>query len=154
TCGQLAQLRDRSRRRPWVGIVALRQSFAGQTDRRTIERRLAATVLVARGRDRARSADRHSGCVCALGAVALRTPCLKEVGMAKLVFGMNQSLDGYVDHMAMGPPSPALFRQFIEDARAQEGSVYGRQVYELMRYWEDDHPDWDAERQAFAAAWR
>ena len=24
----------------------------------------------------------------------------KESGMAKLVFGMNQSLDGYVDHMA------------------------------------------------------
>ena len=29
--------------------------------------------------------------------------------MAKLVFGMNQSLDGYVDHMAFAP-SPVLFR--------------------------------------------
>jgi len=33
--------------------------------------------------------------------------------MAKLVFGMNQSLDGYVDHMAFAP-SPTLFRHFIE----------------------------------------
>jgi hypothetical protein len=33
--------------------------------------------------------------------------------MAKLAFGMNQSLDGYVDHMAFSP-SPALFRHFIE----------------------------------------
>ena len=32
--------------------------------------------------------------------------------MAKLVFGMNQSLDGYVDHTAFAP-SPTLFRHFI-----------------------------------------
>jgi hypothetical protein len=64
--------------------------------------------------------------------------------MAKLVFGMNQSLDGYVDHMAFAP-SPTLFRHFIEEARAQAGSVYGRQIYELMRYWDDDHPEWDAD---------
>ncbi len=73
--------------------------------------------------------------------------------MAKLVFGMNQSLDGYVDHMRFSP-SPALFRHFIEEAKAQAGSLYGRKVYELMRYWDDDQPDWGADEQAFAAAWR
>ena len=73
--------------------------------------------------------------------------------MARLVFGMNQSLDGYVDHMAFGP-SPTLFRPFIEEAEGQAGSVYGRQMYEIMRYWDDDHPEWNADRQAFAAAWR
>lgn len=73
--------------------------------------------------------------------------------MAKLVFGMNQSLDGYVDHMAFGP-SPRLFRHFIEEAEQQTGSVYGREIYEIMRYWDDDHPEWDAPRHAFAAAWR
>jgi dihydrofolate reductase len=73
--------------------------------------------------------------------------------MAKLVFGMNQSLDGYVDHLSFGP-SPTLFRHFVEEARQQAGSVYGRQVYELMRYWDDDHPEWDADKRAFAAAWR
>ena len=73
--------------------------------------------------------------------------------MAKLVFGMNQSLDGYVDHMAFAP-SPTLFRHFIEEAQGQAGSVYGRQMYEVMRYWDDDHPEWDAEEHAFAMAWR
>ena len=60
--------------------------------------------------------------------------------MARLVFGMNQSLDGYVDHMAFAP-SPTLFRHFIEEAQGQAGSVYGRQMYEVMRYWDDDHPE-------------
>jgi dihydrofolate reductase len=73
--------------------------------------------------------------------------------MATLVFGMNVSLDGYVDHTAFGP-SPALFRHFIEQAETQAGSVYGRAMYEVMRYWDDDHPDWGAEERAFAAAWR
>src|SRR5262245_16677938 len=73
--------------------------------------------------------------------------------MAKLVFGMNQSLDGYVDHTAFGP-GPTLFRHFIEQAEGQAGSVYGRKMYEVMRYWDDDHPEWDAELRAFAAAWR
>jgi len=49
--------------------------------------------------------------------------------MAKLVFGMNQSLDSCVDHMAFAP-SPTLFRHFIEEAQRQVGSVYGCQVYE------------------------
>ena len=73
--------------------------------------------------------------------------------MAQLVFGMNQSLDGYVDHIAFSP-SPALFRHFIEQARNQAGSVYGRCLYEVMRYWDDDHPEWDAEEREFATAWR
>lgn len=73
--------------------------------------------------------------------------------MARLVFGMNQSLDGYVDHMSFAP-DPTLFRHFIDQARAQAGSVYGRRMYEIMRYWDDDHPEWDAARQDFAAAWR
>ncbi|WP_326541019.1 dihydrofolate reductase family protein [Pseudorhodoferax sp.] len=73
--------------------------------------------------------------------------------MATLVFGMNQSLDGYVDHMAFGP-SPVLFRHFVEQAEEQAGSIYGRQMYEIMRYWDDEHPEWDTARQAFAAAWR
>ena len=77
----------------------------------------------------------------------------KESDMAKLVFGMNQSLDGYVDHMAFAP-SPTLFRHFIDEAQRQAGSIYGRQMYEVMRYWDDDHPEWDAAERAFAAAWR
>jgi len=70
--------------------------------------------------------------------------------MAKLVFGMNQSLDGYVDHMAFAP-DPALFRHFIEQVRDAAGSVYGRRLYEVMRYWDEEHPEWDAAERAFAA---
>lgn len=73
--------------------------------------------------------------------------------MAKLVFGMNQSLDGYVDHMAFAP-GPTLFRHFVEEAQGQAGSVYGRQMYEIMRYWDEDQPEWSADERAFAAAWR
>jgi dihydrofolate reductase len=73
--------------------------------------------------------------------------------VAKLVFGMNQSLDGYVDHTKFAP-GPTLFRHFIKEAQGQAGSVYGRQMYEIMRYWDDDQPGWGADEYAFAAAWR
>ena len=77
----------------------------------------------------------------------------KEVDVARLVFGMNQSLDGYIDLTGL-PPNPTLFRHFIEEAQGQGGSVYGRRMYEAMCYWGDDHPEWDAEQHIFAAAWR
>jgi dihydrofolate reductase len=73
--------------------------------------------------------------------------------MAKLVFGMNLSLDGYVDHQAFAPDA-ALFRHWIEHVSALAGSVYGRRMYETMRYWDEDHPEWTAEQREFAAAWR
>jgi dihydrofolate reductase len=34
------------------------------------------------------------------------------------------------------------------------GSVYGRRMYEIMRYWDDDHPEWTPEQREFASAWR
>ena len=73
--------------------------------------------------------------------------------MAKLVFGMNQSLDGYVDHEKFAP-GPKLFRHWIEHVRDLAGSVYGRRMYEIMRYFDEDHPEWTTEHQAFAATWR
>jgi dihydrofolate reductase len=73
--------------------------------------------------------------------------------MAKLAFGMNLSLDGYVDHEKM-PTNPTLFRHWIEQVRGVAGSVYGRRMYEIMRYWDDDDPAWDADLRAFADAWR
>jgi dihydrofolate reductase len=73
--------------------------------------------------------------------------------MAKLVYGLNQSLDGYVDHQEFRP-NLALFRHFIEHVRDLTGIVYGRRMYEVMRYWDEDHADWVAEEHDFAAAWR
>lgn len=74
--------------------------------------------------------------------------------MAKLVYGLNQSLDGYVDHMKLGPPAPAAFQHFIELVRGATCFIYGRRMYEIMRYWDEDFPDWDAEDREFAAAWQ
>jgi dihydrofolate reductase len=73
--------------------------------------------------------------------------------MAKLVFGMNQSVDGYVDHMEFAP-GPGLFHHFIQQLRGLTGSVNGRRMYEVMRVWDEDRPEWDAEFRDFAAAWR
>jgi len=73
--------------------------------------------------------------------------------MAKLVFGLNQSLDGYVDHSEFSP-SPALFHHFIEQVRGLAGLVYGRRTYEIMRYWDDDRNVRSTEEHNFAAAWR
>lgn len=73
--------------------------------------------------------------------------------MAKLFFGMNQSLDGYVDHDAFAPDD-VLFRYFIEQTRGLAGSLYGRRLYEIMSYWDEDRPEWSADHRAFAEAWR
>ncbi|MGH9488327.1 MAG: dihydrofolate reductase family protein [Terriglobales bacterium] len=73
--------------------------------------------------------------------------------MAKLVYGMNQSLDGYIDHPKFAP-GPLVFRHFVEHVRDLTGIVYGRGMYEVMRYWDEDLPDWDANERDFAAAWR
>lgn len=71
---------------------------------------------------------------------------------------MNVSLDGVVDHDAFAP-DPALFDYFIEQTRRAAGSIYGRGLYEVMRYWDGD--DWDQDDpaqgpalRAFAEAWR
>lgn len=72
--------------------------------------------------------------------------------MAKLVFSMNQSLDGYVDHDRM-MPSPVLFRHFVDHVAGLAGSLYGRRMYEIMRVWDDD-AGWDEEEMRFAHAWR
>jgi dihydrofolate reductase len=74
--------------------------------------------------------------------------------MAKLVYGLSQSLDGYVDHMKLGPPVPAASGHFLEMVRGTTGHIYGRRMYEIMRYWDEDLPDWDADDRAFAVAWR
>ena len=74
--------------------------------------------------------------------------------MAKFVFELNQSLDGYVDHEAFGPPDPALFRHFTEQVRGAAGMVYGRRMYEVMRYWDENAAEWGADEREYAAVWR
>jgi dihydrofolate reductase len=77
--------------------------------------------------------------------------------MAKLVFGMNMSLDGYVDYDKFAP-DPVLFRYFIGYTRNSAGAIYGPRLYELMSYWDGDGWKQDGRAQddlrAFAEAWR
>lgn len=79
--------------------------------------------------------------------------------MAKFVFEMNVSLDGYTDHEALGPPDAVLFKYFIELTRNTAGAIYGRGLYEVMRYWDGDtwsqnDPAVGDDLRAFAEAWR
>jgi len=73
--------------------------------------------------------------------------------MAKIVFGMNVSLDGYVDHEHFAP-DPVLFDHWIDHVRELAGSIYGRRMYEIMRYWDEEDPEWGDAERAFATAWR
>ena len=73
--------------------------------------------------------------------------------MAKLTYGLNQSLDGYVDHTKF-EPTLDLFRHFIEHVRGLAGLLYGRRLYEIMRYWDEDQTGWEAAEHEYAAAWR
>ncbi|MET3900261.1 dihydrofolate reductase [Devosia sp. UYZn731] len=78
--------------------------------------------------------------------------------MAKIVFGMMQSLDGYVSGKEGGPglpmPGEVLHRHFNDHVRQLTGCLYGRRIYELMRYWDEDQPGQDEVGRDFAAAWR
>src|SRR6185437_7220328 len=105
----------------------------------------------------ARPATRRTACLHFASAQSLASypeDIGGKVPMAKLVFELNQSLDGYVDHQAFGPPDPALFRHFTERVRGLTGMLYGRGMYEVMRYWDEDLPDWDADEREYAAVWR
>ena len=100
-----------------------------------------------------RRADRVRACFCAAAAQAfLKIP--EETFHGEAVFELNQSLDGYLDHQAFGPPDPALFRHFTEQVRGLAGMLYGRGMYEVMRYWDEDSPDWGADEREYVAVWR
>jgi len=62
---------------------------------------------------------------------------------------MMQSLDGYVDdaagRLALPPPDPALFRHFTDHVRGLADALYGRRIYEVMRVWDEDHSEWNAD---------
>lgn len=78
--------------------------------------------------------------------------------MAKFIFAMMQSLDGYIGGVPGGPelppPGPALHRHFNDLVRGSAGMLYGRLMYEVMRYWDEDKPGWGEIEHDFAAAWR
>ena len=78
--------------------------------------------------------------------------------MSRLIYGMMQSLDGYIDGLSgtleLGPPGPTVFRHFVDHVQGVTSILYGRRMYEIMRYWDLDKPDWNQHEREFAQAWR
>ena len=75
--------------------------------------------------------------------------------MAKIVFALNQSLDGFVDPTTRHfSPTPCYSVISSTTCAAWRAAVYGRRMYETMRYWDGDHFEWDAAEREYAAAWQ
>ena len=79
--------------------------------------------------------------------------------MGHVIFGMNTSVDGYVSGASGGPedmpgPSDELHQYFNDLQSAAALSMYGRELYSDMHYWDSDDPDWTAVQAEFASIWR
>lgn len=64
--------------------------------------------------------------------------------MAKLIYSMIQSLDGYTEdaqgRFGWGAPEDPEVHSYINDLAASVGTyLYGRRMYETMVYWETAH---------------
>jgi dihydrofolate reductase len=78
--------------------------------------------------------------------------------MRKLIYSMGVSLDGYI----VGPdgkfdwaaPDEELHRFHNEQARAVGMHLYGRRLYETMRFWEDVADDDEPTMVEFAQIWK
>ena len=77
--------------------------------------------------------------------------------MAKLIYGMMQSLDGYIAGLERGPqlpmPGEDLHQYFNDHVRGLDAVIYGRRMYEIMAYWDEEHPGAPPVELDFAAAW-
>jgi dihydrofolate reductase len=80
--------------------------------------------------------------------------------MAKLVYSMITSLDGFISDedgaIEWGAPDPEVFA-FVNDLERDTGTVlYGRRMYETMVYWETHgaSPDDSPVERDFAELWR
>ena len=58
--------------------------------------------------------------------------------MKKVIFAINTTLDGVVDHMKIGPPDQETGEYFVRLTREAGTWLYGRKTYQLMvPYWPD-----------------
>ena len=78
--------------------------------------------------------------------------------MAHLIYSVIASLDGYVADRSgsfdWAEPDEEV-HAFVNDLERPVGThLYGRRMYELMRYWDEDQPGQDEVGRGFAAAWR
>src|ERR671910_3038509 len=79
-------------------------------------------------------------------------------GGAVIVYGMNVSADGYVvdaeGSIDFTEPSEDVFSYWIGVQRAAVLDVYGRALYETMRYWEAPSAEPSDAERAFSDAWQ
>jgi dihydrofolate reductase len=79
---------------------------------------------------------------------------------ARISFGMMLSLDGYIagpeGGHALPTPNEELHAYWNEFQRRSATSIYGRRMYEVMRYWDTalDNPDSTPVERDFATAWQ
>ena len=74
--------------------------------------------------------------------------------MAKLVFGMNQSLDGYVDYDRLGAEPQSCSATSSSRCGTSRQSLRSSPLRDSWRYWDEDQADWDDAERDFAVAWR
>lgn len=80
--------------------------------------------------------------------------------MAQLRYWMNTSLDGCIadaeGSFDWGEPDPELHAFFNEQERSLGTHLYGRRLYELMRFWETapDQPDRPPVQAEYARIWQ
>ncbi len=75
-----------------------------------------------------------------------------------IVYAMSVSTDGYIKDAEGGfdfaVPSDEVFRWWTDFQRRSVLDVYGRAIYEDMRYWENPAADATADHRVFADAWQ
>jgi dihydrofolate reductase len=80
--------------------------------------------------------------------------------MRKLIYSMGVSLDGFIagpdGEIDWSAPDEELHRFHNEQARAIGAELYGRRLYEVMRYWEtaEEQPSAPEYELEFARIWK
>lgn len=77
--------------------------------------------------------------------------------MRTVVHSMTASVDGYVTDPDGGidwsEPDPELHQFHNDRARGMTAQLCGSRLYDVMRYWDDEHPEWDDVARDFAEVW-
>lgn len=87
-------------------------------------------------------------------------PATVCVGMARLIYSAITSLDGYIEdpdgRFDFAAPDAELHGWVNERERSVGTYLYGRRIYETMRYWETngDEPEDPQAARDYAAIWR
>ena len=80
--------------------------------------------------------------------------------MRKLIYSMGVSLDGFIagadGDIDWSAPDDELHRFHNQQARETGAELYGRRLYETMRYWEtaEDNPSAPEQELEFARIWK